>query len=82
ILIRAAEIANERGYNYLGDEHVVLAMLEDPLSGVTRAWDGALTAKELRERVLVDLPPRPADYLRPTSPVVVITDRVMPDDSH
>ncbi len=59
ILNRAAEIANENGYNYLGDEHVLLAMLEIDNTQLHRSWTAeSPPLTDLRRRILDSLPPR------------------------
>lgn len=80
ILVRAAEIANAKGYNYLGDEHVLLAMLEDDGSQLRRAWTPALGSDpaEFQQQVTEALPPRQAEHIGPSEPVRVITNRTSP----
>lgn len=80
ILVRAADIANARGYNYLGDEHVLLAMLEDDGSQLRRSWTPDLGEEtgDLHQRITGSLPPRQADHIGPSEPVRVTTTRTSP----
>ncbi|GAB7066107.1 hypothetical protein H7J06_02220 [Mycobacterium hodleri] len=80
ILNRAAEIANENGYNYLGDEHVLLAMLEIDNTQLHRSWTAeSPPLTDLRRRILDSLPPQQAEHIGPSEPVKVETRRVSPN---
>jgi hypothetical protein len=59
VLLRAAQLANDQGYNYLGVEHVTLAILEDAASLPMRQWDGAVTSTGWRDAIVASLPPLP-----------------------
>jgi len=79
-LRRAAEISNDAGYHYLSDEHIVLAMLENPRSYLSRnLLDGvAYTREQLHEVMRECLPPLPLPGYGPTQPVRVVTEWVGP----
>lgn len=79
----AADIANDRGYNYLGDEHIVLAMLGNERSYLVRNWPAgrAMTLDELFETMRAALPPVQAPHIGPTEPVRVVTERTGPTAS-
>ena len=63
ILQRAAEIANDRGYNYLGVEHVALAILDDGNSVPATCWTGSMTAEQWQAAIIQALPRLPTEAL-------------------
>ncbi|GGK43328.1 Clp protease N-terminal domain-containing protein [Nocardia camponoti] len=76
ILQLAAQISAERGYNYLADEHLLLAMLDHERSFLRRIWpaDAELTVDQLREKAIAALPPVQRPETGPTAPVHVETE--------
>ena len=75
-LRRGAEIANEHGYNYLSEEHVLLALLENRWSYLVRNWpeDAELTPHKLRELLRECLPPVQSPDVGTHDPVRVDTE--------
>lgn len=67
ILKRAAEIANDRGYNYLGVEHVALAILDDGKSVPAACWNGPMTAEQWQNAIVEALPNVPEEALAPVT---------------
>ncbi len=67
ILKRAAEIANDRGHNYLGVEHVALAILDDGKSVPAACWTGPMTAEQWQNAIVEALPTVPEDVLAPVT---------------
>ena len=67
ILKRAAEIANDRGYNYLGVEHVALAILDDGQSVPAACWNGPMTAEQWQNAIVEALPNVPEEALAPVT---------------
>jgi hypothetical protein len=61
VLRRAVAIAVDRGYHYLGVEHLALAIAEEPLSLPARVWDNnkALTIDEWHAAITENLPGLP-----------------------
>lgn len=63
---RAAELARARGHDYLGTEHLILALIEDPHGIAGRAMERLGCANAVRDEVIPDhgkrwlLPPRAA----------------------
>lgn len=80
----AAQIANEHGYRYLSDEHLLLALAANPKSYLVRNWpEGlALTLEQLTELLQAALPPLPDDSVRPDVPVQVSTEWSGPHADH
>jgi ATP-dependent Clp protease ATP-binding subunit ClpA len=77
ILRRAVAIANDRGYNYLGIEHLALAIAEEPESVPASVWDKPLTIDEWHTAITENLPPLPADT---DEPLVITVARETPDE--
>ncbi|MFF0545331.1 Clp protease N-terminal domain-containing protein [Nocardia thailandica] len=77
---RAAALSAEHGYNYLAEEHLLLAFLEDPRGFLAAHWppDEPITLAQLRQVVLDNLPPVQAQHVGPATPVHVSTVRVGP----
>ena len=75
ILQRAAELANDRGYNYLGFEHVALAILDDGESVPAACRTGAMTAAQWQNAIVEALPDVPEETL---APVTVSVSRESP----
>lgn len=75
ILQRAAEIANDRGYNYLGVEHVALAILDDAKSVPAAWWTGSMTAAQWQNAIVEAPPNAPEETL---TPVTVSVSRESP----
>lgn len=71
VLRRAVAIAVDRGYHYLGVEHLALAIAEEPLSLPARVWDKALTIDEWHGAITENLPAVPAD----TQPLTIKVSR-------
>ena len=67
ILKRAAEIANDRGYNYLGVEHFALAILADEKSVPAACWTGPMTAEQWQNAIVEALPNVPEEELAPVT---------------
>jgi hypothetical protein len=64
ILRRAIAIATERGYHYLGVEHLALAITEEPDSLPASVWDKPLTIDEWHAAITENLPPLPTGTQR------------------
>ncbi|HEY5784792.1 MAG TPA: Clp protease N-terminal domain-containing protein [Microlunatus sp.] len=67
ILKRAAEIANDRGYHYLGVEHVALAILDGGKSVPAACWTGPMTAEQWQNAIVEALPNIPDEALAPVT---------------
>ncbi|WP_043655285.1 Clp protease N-terminal domain-containing protein [Nocardia thailandica] len=79
-LHRAAALSAEHGYNYLAEEHLLLAFLEDPRGFLAAHWppDEPITLAQLRQVVLDNLPPVQAQHVGPVGAVQVSTIRTGP----
>jgi hypothetical protein len=84
VLRRAVELAVERGYNYLGVEHVALAIAEDPDPGSlpTTVWDEPLTIDAWHAAITANLPPLPAESSTQHEPLAITVARNDPDYGH
>lgn len=78
VLQRSVQISSERGYNYLGVEHVALALIEEPHSVPGQCWNGAMTAEEWSAAILRALPAAPDGQ---NTPVTIQTNRTLDGDS-
>jgi ATP-dependent Clp protease ATP-binding subunit ClpA len=77
ILRRASAIANDLGYNYLGVEHLALAIAEEPESLPASVWDKPLTIDEWHVAITENLPPLPVGTQ--CEPLVINVARNDPD---
>lgn len=73
-LLRAAEISTENGHNFLGAEHIALAIVEDEDSVPAQCWRGAMTISQWREALIGVLSGYPTGDA-PAEPVTVHTQR-------
>jgi hypothetical protein len=75
-LRKAADVANAAGYNYLSDEHIVIAMLENPWSFLSRNWPEGVsyTRGQLLDVMRNHLPPVQGDGIGPAEGVQVVTE--------
>jgi ATP-dependent Clp protease ATP-binding subunit ClpA len=67
VLRRAIAIANDRGYNYLGVEHLALAIAEEPVSLPVRVWDGSMTVDQWHDAIIENLPGLPKIQSEPVT---------------
>jgi Clp amino terminal domain, pathogenicity island component len=74
VLRRAAAIAYERGYHYLGVEHVALAIAEDGQSLPVRARHDALTVEQWQGAIVAGLPDLASGDHLPSRPPMVRAD--------
>jgi ATP-dependent Clp protease ATP-binding subunit ClpA len=79
VLRRAIAIANDRGYNYLGVEHLALAIAEEPESLPARVWDKPLTLDEWHDATTENLPGLPVGIQY--EPLTVNVTRSDPNNS-
>jgi ATP-dependent Clp protease ATP-binding subunit ClpA len=79
ILRRAVEISTEHGYNYLGVEHLALAIAEDPQSLPISVWQEPLTADEWRTAITAALPGLPVGTSAQSDPLTVTVARNDPN---
>lgn len=79
LLRRATEISTERGYNYLGVEHIALAMIEDPDALPMSIWDEAITVDQWRDLISANLPELPTEATIQPEPLTVVTTRNDPN---
>jgi ATP-dependent Clp protease ATP-binding subunit ClpA len=78
VLRRASAIANDLGYNYLGVEHLALAIAEEPESLPARVWDKPLTIDEWHTAITENLPGLPVGTQ--CKPLTVNVTRSDPND--
>jgi ATP-dependent Clp protease ATP-binding subunit ClpA len=79
ILRRAVNVATERGYNYLGVEHLALAIAEDPDSLAATVWDEPLTIDGWHAAITANLPALPAESSTQFEPLTVAVARNDPN---
>jgi Clp amino terminal domain, pathogenicity island component len=80
VLRRAIAIANDRGYNYLGVEHLALAIAEEPESLPARVWDKPLTIDGWHVAITENLPGLPVGTQ--CEPVTITVARSDPNGSN
>jgi ATP-dependent Clp protease ATP-binding subunit ClpA len=74
ILRRAIAIATDRGYNYLGVEHLALAIAEEPESLPASVWGKPLTIDGWHAAITENLPSLPAEQCEPLAITVARND--------